>query len=75
MYIFNRTTKVFLWLAVSGYGVSEPVFFKFDLAVNKELYKYLPKSPKKRKKIVFWPNLARLEELKIEYVYKKKEIL
>jgi hypothetical protein len=38
------TAKVFLWLTVREYDVSEPVFFKFGLVVNKELYifKYLP---------------------------------
>jgi hypothetical protein len=30
--------KVLLWLAVSEYDVSEPVFFKSGLGVNKEMY-------------------------------------
>jgi hypothetical protein len=32
--------KVLLWLAVSESGISEPVFFKAGLAVNKEVYKF-----------------------------------
>jgi hypothetical protein len=40
--------KVLLWLAVSQYVLSEPVFFKF--AVNKKLYisKCLPQKGKNR---------------------------
>jgi hypothetical protein len=70
--------KVLLWLAVSESGISEQVFFKAGLAVNKEVYisKCIPE------KIVFWPDLAsahyakdtlvRLEELKIEYFPKEE---
>lgn len=58
--------KVLLWLAVSERGISEPVFFKAGLAVNKEVYisKCLPILHKfiqqhhKNEKIVFWPDLA-----------------
>jgi hypothetical protein len=55
-----------LWLAVSEGGISEPVFFKADLAVNKEVYiskcqpilhKIIQKHHK-NEKIVFWPDLA-----------------
>jgi hypothetical protein len=59
---FTRKTKfpakVLLRLAVSESGISEPVFFKAGLAVNKEVYisKCLPvlhkiiQKPQKRKK-------------------------
>jgi hypothetical protein len=30
--------KVLLWLAASESGISKPVFFKADLAINKEVY-------------------------------------
>jgi hypothetical protein len=54
--------KILLWLTVSEYGVSEPVYFKSSLAVNKELYKskWLPviyrfiQKHHKEEKIVFW---------------------
>jgi hypothetical protein len=50
-----------LWLAVRESGISEPVFFKAGLAVNKDVYisKYLPVLYKfiqkhhKNEKIVF----------------------
>jgi hypothetical protein len=32
------SAKVLLWLAVSESGISEPVFFKAGIAVNKEVY-------------------------------------
>jgi hypothetical protein len=57
---------IFLWLAVSEGDISEPVFFKADLAVNKEVYiskcqpilhKIIQKHHK-NEKIVFWPDLA-----------------
>jgi hypothetical protein len=35
---FKFPTKVLLWLAVSDYGLGEPVIFKSGLAVNKKLY-------------------------------------
>jgi hypothetical protein len=55
-----------LWIAVSEYGVSKPVFFKFGIAVNKDLRAYLnvyytgtsevyPKTPQKGKKSCFGP--------------------
>jgi hypothetical protein len=58
--------KVLLWLVVSESGISEPLFFKAGLAVNKEVYisKCLPVLHKfiqkqhKNKKIVFWPDLT-----------------
>jgi hypothetical protein len=58
--------KVLLWLAVSESGISEPVFFKADLAFNKEVYisKCLPVLDKfiqkhhNNEKIVFWSDLA-----------------
>jgi hypothetical protein len=58
--------KVLLWLAVSESGISELLFFKAGLAVNKEVYtsKFLPVLQKfiqkhhKNEKIVFWPDLA-----------------
>jgi hypothetical protein len=60
------SAKVLLWLAVSESGISEPVFFKASIAVNKEMYisKCLPVLHKfiqnhhKNKKVVFWPELA-----------------
>jgi hypothetical protein len=36
--------KVLLWLAVSESGISEPVFFKAGLAVNKEVYVHIQMS-------------------------------
>lgn len=58
--------KVLLWVAISENGISEPVFFKGGLAVNKDVYigKCLPVLQKfiekfhKKEKIVFWPDLA-----------------
>jgi hypothetical protein len=41
----DHSAKVWLWLAVSENSISEPVFFKAGLAVNKKVYK-------------FWPDLA-----------------
>jgi hypothetical protein len=67
---FIRNTKfpanVSLWLAFGKSGISEPVFFKAGLAVNKEVYisKCLPVLHKfiqkhhKNDKIVFWLDLA-----------------
>jgi hypothetical protein len=55
--------KVLLRLAVSESGISKPVFFKADLAVNKEVYlskcqPVLHKSIQKHHKNVVWPDLA-----------------
>jgi hypothetical protein len=58
--------KVLLWLAVSEYGVSEPVYFKPKHAVNKKLHiskwlRVLHKFILKHhinEKIVFWPDLS-----------------
>lgn len=58
--------KVMVWLALSRYGISKPVFFRSGLAVSSEIYvqKCMPKLKKFIKKyhkdgnIVFWPDLA-----------------
>jgi hypothetical protein len=62
----SGNSKVIMRLAVSESGISEPVFFKAGLTVNKEVYiskclsvlhKCIQK-PHKNEKIVFWPDLA-----------------
>jgi hypothetical protein len=73
--------KVLLWLAVSESGISEPVFFKAGIAVNKKVYlsKFQPilhtfiqkqnKNKKNRTSAHYARDtLDRLEELNIEYV-------
>jgi hypothetical protein len=74
--------KVFLWLVVSEYGISNPIFFKCGIAANIKICTYpnvnqyfisLCKNTTKRKKSssgLIWRRIRwlRLEELKIEYV-------
>jgi hypothetical protein len=62
----KTTVRVLLWLVVSECGVSESVFFKSILAVNKKqyiskclpaLYKFI-KNTKKKEITVYWHDLA-----------------
>jgi hypothetical protein len=69
-----------VWLAVNETDISEPVFFKADLAVKKEVYisKYLPVLHKfiqkhhKNEKIVPWSNVASAHYVKDTLVQLEK---